>query len=157
MVPRPLITLRLSSSCCSFTASAVGLTIFGCCAAAGIAMATINMSASAPAISRKCAKTFAMYSLPQYNYSSAAKPAARFPTPPLQSGCDRLVISGFPAPGTGAVAALGDALLVALRDDVAIAREKRLGRAHLGAQRQLSLIHISEPTRQAEISYAVFC
>src|SRR5678809_714842 len=28
---------------------------------------------------------------------------------------------------------------------------------HLGLEYYLSLIHISEPTRQAEISYAVFC
>src|SRR5674476_1138617 len=30
-------------------------------------------------------------------------------------------------------------------------------RRSAGALRALSLIHISEPTRQAEISYAVFC
>src|SRR5678809_1718857 len=32
-----------------------------------------------------------------------------------------------------------------------------LNNQHLGMVVQLSLIHISEPTRQAEISYAVFC
>src|SRR5262249_23680960 len=44
-----------------------------------------------------------------------------------------------PAPGTGAVAALGHPLLVDLRDDFAVAGKQRLGRAHLGAKRQLAL------------------
>src|SRR5674476_1262439 len=36
-----------------------------------------------------------------------------------------------------------------------IREKKKLGTA--GSVKNLSLIHISEPTRQAEISYAVFC
>src|SRR5665213_2032531 len=55
-----------------------------------------------------------------------------------KSGCDIFAIGRLPAPGAGAVTALGDALLVDLRDDVAVAGEQRLGRAHLGAQRQLA-------------------
>src|SRR5437899_8968588 len=50
---------------------------------------------------------------------------------------DRLAIGGFPAPGAGAVAALGDAFLVDLGDDLAVAGQERFGRAHLGAQREL--------------------
>src|SRR5206468_4763983 len=57
---------------------------------------------------------------------------------PTSSRRDGLAIGDLPAPGAGAVAALGDALLVDLRDDLAVAGEQRLGRAHLGAQRQLA-------------------
>src|SRR5262249_13695488 len=52
---------------------------------------------------------------------------------------DRLTIGRLPAPGAGAVAALDHALLVDLGDDLAIAGQQRLGRAHLRAQRQLAL------------------
>src|SRR5262249_16161327 len=51
---------------------------------------------------------------------------------------NRLAIGGLPAPGTGTVAALGDAILIDLRNDLAVAGGQRLGRAHLGAERQLS-------------------
>src|SRR5262249_60209194 len=51
---------------------------------------------------------------------------------------DRFLVGGLPAPRARAVAALGDARLVDLGDDVAIAGKQRLGRAHLGAQRQLA-------------------
>ena len=55
-------------------------------------------------------------------------------------GLDRdvLAISGHPTPGTGAVAAFHHALLVDLDNHLAIAREQRLGRADLGAKRQLA-------------------
>src|SRR5215469_11375845 len=52
---------------------------------------------------------------------------------------NRLAIRRLPAPGSGPVAALGDALLIDLRNDLAVAGEQRLGRAHLRAQRQLAL------------------
>src|SRR6185437_5954217 len=58
--------------------------------------------------------------------------------PQCKSGRDVLAIGGLPAPGAGAVAALGYPLLIDLRDDVAVAGKQRLGRAHLGAQRQLA-------------------
>src|SRR5262249_30297632 len=45
---------------------------------------------------------------------------------------------GLPAPGTGTIAALDHALLVDLRDDLAVAGEQGLGRAHLGAERQFA-------------------
>ena len=68
---------------------------------------------------------------------STAGPAA---TPPLvTSERDGLAIGGLPAPGARAVAALHHPLLVDLGDDVAVAGEQRLGRAHLGAERQLAL------------------
>src|SRR6478609_1290467 len=51
---------------------------------------------------------------------------------------DRLAIGGLPSPGTGAVASLRHPFLVDLGNDVAIAGEQRLGRAHLGAQWQLA-------------------
>src|SRR5215470_2123661 len=54
------------------------------------------------------------------------------------SNRDRVAIGDLPAPGAGAVAALGDPLLVDLGDDLAVAGHERLGRAHLGAQRQLA-------------------
>src|SRR5678810_720346 len=41
------------------------------------------------------------------------------------------------------------------RDRVAAGQAHHEGRARIAVE--LSLIHISEPTRQAEISYAVFC
>src|SRR5674476_772405 len=41
--------------------------------------------------------------------------------------------------------------------DAVAALEKRLNDAKAANMPFLSLIHISEPTRQAEISYAVFC
>src|SRR5713226_7915273 len=50
---------------------------------------------------------------------------------------DVLVIRRQPTPGTGAIAALNDPLLVDLANDIAIAGEQRLRRAHLGAHRQL--------------------
>src|SRR5262245_22641054 len=52
--------------------------------------------------------------------------------------CDRLAVCRFPAPGTRAIAALDDALLVDLRDDLAVAGQQRLGRAHLRAERQFA-------------------
>src|SRR5215207_3198470 len=50
-----------------------------------------------------------------------------------------LAIGRLPAPGARAVAALEDALLVDLGDDLAVAGKERFRRAHLGAQRQLAL------------------
>src|SRR6185437_15358059 len=66
-------------------------------------------------------------------------PARRARAGDVRSGGDSLVIGGLPAPHAGAVAAPGDALFVDLRDDVAVAGQQRLGRAHFGAQRQLAL------------------
>src|SRR5437763_5824666 len=51
----------------------------------------------------------------------------------------RIGIGGFPAPHARTVAAFHHALLVDFGDDGAVARQQRLGRAHLGAERQLAL------------------
>src|ERR1700730_227181 len=55
-----------------------------------------------------------------------------------ESRRDRFPIGGLPSPGAGAIAALHHALAIDVGDDVAVAGEQRLGRAHLGAQRQLA-------------------
>src|SRR5215471_5957435 len=57
----------------------------------------------------------------------------------VASSRNRFAVGRLPTPGPGAVTALGNAFLVDLRDDVAVAGEQRFGRAHLGAQRQLAL------------------
>src|SRR5262245_32980685 len=54
------------------------------------------------------------------------------------SRCDRFLVGRLPTPGARPIAALADPLLVDLRDDLAVAGQQRLGRAHLGAQRQLA-------------------
>src|SRR5579864_569231 len=70
-------------------------------------------------------------------------PARQHAAPPTcygpASGRDGLAIGGLPSPGAGAIAALGHAVFVDLGDDVAVARQQGLGRAHLCAQRQLAL------------------
>src|SRR5882672_6731954 len=66
-------------------------------------------------------------------------PPPRYYAPARPSGFDRLPIGGLPAPCTRAVAAFHHALLVDLGDDFAVAGQQRLGRAHLGAERQLAL------------------
>src|SRR3954447_14276317 len=57
--------------------------------------------------------------------------------PPRSDG-DGLPIGRLPAPGARAVAALDHPRLVDLGDDLAVTGEQRLGRAHLGAERQLA-------------------
>src|SRR5262245_32648580 len=59
----------------------------------------------------------------------------------MQAGShlDPFVIGRHPAPCARAVAALDHTLLINLCNHVAVAGEQRLGRAHLGAQRQLAL------------------
>src|SRR5439155_17687490 len=55
------------------------------------------------------------------------------------SRCGGFAVSRLPTPGARTVAPLCHALVVDLRDDLAIASEQRLGRAHLGAQRQFAV------------------
>src|SRR5262245_15466934 len=89
-------------------------------------------SAFAPQVS-------ACVSLPETSSFFLNGPAVRRkPHRQRASRCDRLAIGRLPAPSPGAVAALRHALLVNLGNDIAIAGEQRLGRAHLGAQRQLA-------------------
>src|SRR6185437_1592355 len=139
IVPRPWIDLSCCNSCCSCTAFALGSTEFGCCAETGAAIATTTMSTSAPAIRRILARDFAMSFTPLKSAVLAIGGGGRQRlVPPAASGRDRLVIGRLPAPGAGAVAAPRHPLFVDLRNDVAVAGEQRLGRAHLGAQRQLA-------------------
>src|SRR5665213_395732 len=67
-------------------------------------------------------------------------------------------VPAFAAPKT-TVAPLAPEQLDAIISALGLARDRILRTAQLanGPVWQLSLIHISEPTRQAEISYAVFC
>jgi hypothetical protein len=46
---------------------------------------------------------------------------------------DRFAVSGLPTPGAGAIAASRHALLIDLRDDLAVSGQQRLCRAHLSA------------------------
>src|SRR5262249_42286971 len=154
MVQRPEIRSSSLNSWSSLTELAVGLTELSglrCCAPAGAATATTSASARAPSMKRMCAVSLVILQLPPSIMSSPAKPppaqaaGARMGTRVGASGSlrrDRLAIGRLPAPGAGAVAALDHPLLVDLRDDLAVAAEQRLGRAHLRAEWQF-------PSRQA--------
>src|SRR5215471_4751826 len=151
MVQRPEIRSSSLNSWSSLTELAVGLTELSglrCCAPAGAATATTSASARAPSMKRMRAVSLVILQLPPSIMSSPAKPpparaaGAKMGTRAGASGSlrrDRLAIGGLPAPGAGAVAALDHPLLVDLRDDLAVAGQQRLGRAHLGAERQLAL------------------
>src|SRR5882757_7925134 len=65
--------------------------------------------------------------------------AAPFSAAADASAGRRIAVGGFPAPHARTVTALHHALLVDLGDDGAVTGEQRLGRAHLGANRQLAL------------------
>src|SRR6516164_407705 len=123
MLPRPRTVLDCCSSCCSLTAFFVGLTDCVCAAAAdpATAIATKNKAASA---TRSRAARACTALPPNFIFSLRA---------------DGPAIGRLPAPGSRAVAALSNALLVDFLDDLAVAGEQRLGRAHLGAQRQFPL------------------
>src|SRR5436190_5500486 len=139
MVTRPWIASPVPSavrSCCSLTDAAVGLTALGCCALAGAAIAMINASASAPMMKRACATNLAMLNLLDFLAPLVAAGGV-IPAPPRLRR-DGFAIRRLPAPSAGAVAALRNALLVDLRDDLTVAGEQRLGGAHLRAQRQLA-------------------
>src|SRR5262245_29895516 len=70
---------------------------------------------------------------------SSSKPSSPHAASVRVSGLDRLAVCGLPAPGAGAVAALKHTLLVDLCDDLSVAGQERLCRAHLGAQRELAV------------------
>src|SRR5215470_16272133 len=107
----------------SWTALFVGLTELGCCASAGAADKISAMSASALIARRSPATQIDMPVLPVSR---------------LGLRRDGLAIGGLPAPRAGAIATPQHPLLVDLGDDVAVAGEQRLGRAHLRAERQLA-------------------
>src|SRR6185437_14615001 len=69
----------------------------------------------------------------------AVQPCERWPRrDTAKSSSDRLLVGGLPAPRARPVAAFRYALLVDLRDDIAVAGQQRLGRTHLRAERKFS-------------------
>src|SRR6185436_14806090 len=54
------------------------------------------------------------------------------------SGLDALAVGSLPTPGTRTVTTTHNALFEDLRDDLAVASQQRLCRAHLSAERQLA-------------------
>src|SRR5436853_2060189 len=125
-----------SNSFCSFTELAVGLTDEGCCAAAGGVSPTSAAKAKYATTSRRRARSLITFFLPFLVHLSPRTRRQREGTRWLHR--DLLAIRRLPAPGAGAVAALHHPLLVDLGDDLAVSRQERFGRAHLGAQRQLA-------------------
>src|ERR1700739_1969367 len=105
------------SSCC-LTASAVGLTGLYASATAVCATAVTTRIAITAAKSRNRLQSFAMSSLAIFvSVADGLLSQGRFLTG-SRSGLDGLVIGCRPSPGAGTVSALGDAILVDLRDDV---------------------------------------
>src|SRR5689334_8335432 len=138
MVPRPCALLSSRRSCSSLIDSCVGLTCWALTGAASPASISTTIAATRIRI-RAISLVMVLISV------RSSPPAGAGNTPNgapanvrASSRRDGLTIGNLPAPGAGAVAALGDALLVDLRDDLAVAGQERLGRAHLGAQRQLA-------------------
>src|SRR5215510_13003655 len=141
MVIRPWTWLSCRSRSCSLTELAVGLTDAGCCAPAGIARQMRPTKVNAPSMMRMRASIAILPSgfSGRRGHPLPRRRSLRFCRPPWRPlRRDRFAIGGLPAPGAGAVAALHHPLLVDLGDDVAVAGEQRLGRAHLGAQWQLA-------------------
>src|SRR4051794_13963294 len=102
----------------------------------GIDTATASISANAPITKRKCLERLAIRDSPSFcprRVRIAPRPTSH------ASGRNGLAVCGLPAPGAGAVAAPRHPLLVDLGDDLAVAGQERLGRAHFGAERQLAL------------------
>src|SRR3954466_5676947 len=119
MVQRPEIRLSSLSSWLSWTALAVGLTELSglrCWAFTGAAQARMSASASAPTMKRMRVKCVAMRVPPCWPTSCVSTL--------LRLRRHRLAICRLPTPSAGAVAALDHALLVDLRDDLAVAGEE---------------------------------
>src|SRR4051812_28756777 len=124
MVTRPC-SLRISwSRRCSLAESAVGLAALGEPVCAGGAA---SWPCCAPAGNTVTAS------------ENTINPSTRRRFITLSSGRDALAIGCLPAPGSGPISTLTNAFLVDLRDDLAVPREQRFRRAHLGAERQLAL------------------
>src|SRR5690242_2122114 len=98
--------------------------MLGCCwAETGAGTATMRAIASAPAINRICAKSFAMRFLSLLS-SVLFRRRGRCRTVIVASRRNRFAVSGLPAPGTGTIAAPRYTFLVDLRDDVTVARKQ---------------------------------
>src|SRR5215470_1793078 len=137
MDPRPSTLWNSLSRSCSLTDSAVGLTEEGCCAIPGGHTTVRRQSAEATSIAR-IGRYLAICDLQIFcRPIRAGRMAQQRLLLPL--GRDRLAISRLPAPSTRTVAALDHSLFENLGDDLTVSGKQRLGRAHLRAERQLSL------------------
>src|SRR3982750_1729303 len=143
---RPSSFCNCWRSCSSLTELAVGLALSGapaaagsrswpCCAVAGAPAPTTSVRASAARTARNAWRAYVIAGLPLLSLVEG-KPAGGLPA---RSDGDGFAVGGLPAPRARAVAALDHTRLVDLRDDLAVAGEQGLGRAHLGAERQLAL------------------
>src|ERR1700676_5394526 len=133
--PRPSIRGTCRSNVCSSTPLAVGLgepSGLSCCAVEGVAMATTIKIATTPTTRPMRVSSIVMVMLPQRGLAELPPRLAR------GSHLDVLVVGGRPPPGAGAVTAHQYPLLIDLGDDLAVSGEQRFGRAHFGAERQLS-------------------
>src|SRR5215207_3003329 len=139
MLTRPWSLFSSRRSWSSLTDIAVGFVpLGGCWAEAVPRVTTTSIKPSAASTVRNTWIPNIGISLPSFVVMPSRRGTAA--TPPLVSSKrDRFAIGGLPAPGARAVAALHHPLLVDLGDDVAVAGEQRLRRAHLGAERQLAL------------------
>src|SRR5580700_10165296 len=119
MSSRPSMRGNCRSSICSSTTLAVGLgepSGLRCCAIDGMAVAIAIKIAATPTKRRMLARGIVMIILlPNRRTQILAWRRMR-----RGSHRDPLVIGSRPAPGAGAVAALGDALLIDLGDDLAV-------------------------------------
>src|SRR5215475_9816891 len=143
MLPRPLMMRISCNSCCSFTELAVGLTEVSelrCCAPAGGANATHartrhrrmqDREAEAPPANRMRERNLVVMFVPSPTLlrergrgeaAPVAKSKRLFRGGAL--GLNSLAVSRHPTPGARPVAALGDALLVDVRDLFAVAGEQ---------------------------------
>src|SRR5260221_1858244 len=123
------------SSFCSLATLAVGLGAPSgpsCCAGTGVAAIIVRIADATMMMEQILARCLIMVILPLLRMLASQS---------LQRCSNRnvLVIGGSPTPCARTVTALHHPLLVDFGDDRAVAGEQRLGRAHLGANRQLAL------------------
>src|SRR5829696_9048747 len=138
MVTRPWSLFSSRRSWSSLTDIAVGFVPLGCWAEA-VPRPTTTIKLSAASTVRNTWIPNIGISLPSFVVYAFEKPGAAATPPLVTSKRDGFAIGGLPTLGARAVAALHHPLLVDLGDDVAVAGEQRLRRAHLGAERQLAL------------------
>src|SRR5258705_3118872 len=120
---------------CSFTALASGLIgATGGWSWSGAARTTTEQTASTPRMKRIRTHRPIMTEAPLSGIAAVSAPRARRGS----SHRNSFVIRSRPSPCTAGVTARLDAVTVDLGDDVAVPGQERLGRAHLGADRELA-------------------
>src|SRR5687768_6410696 len=148
IVIRPSSFWRRLSRSSSRTELAVGFVLLGCViglrswpcwAGAGALAATAAANAKTAKEARNAWNLLIIEEASLLVFPMRPMRIAEERSAPSSSDCDGLAIGRLPAPGTRAVAALQDALLVDLGDDLAVSGKERFRRAHLSAQRQLAL------------------